>query len=91
MEKKEQFKCTHCNKRFDIENRGYFSFSQGNVCRDCWRKWNKERDVEERKDRLERKRRVEKYKEKQRIDFEKKVRKIVNQVLDERTAMERKN
>jgi len=67
------FICSYCGKKFEFSERGYFSYSQGNVCRNCWDVQSKiiERNIKKSED----------FQEK---EFESKIQKIVNRMLDER-------
>lgn len=86
----ERFKCSSCKNEFDIKDRAYFSYSQGNQCRKCWDERNKRLDAEDKKEKI----RIDKIKEKNRIkqelELENKIRKIVNKVLNERDDKKRK-
>jgi len=62
----KQFRCSDCKKLFNINERGYFSYSQGNVCIKCWDKLSKIRRKNEDE--------VEKIREK---EFENKILKII--------------
>jgi len=69
----EKFICNSCKDEFDLKDRGYFSYSQGNQCKKCWDRISKEIDKNQKRGcEIEEK------------EFEEKVRKIVNKVLDER-------
>lgn len=76
----EQFTCNYCRKRFDFKDRGFFTPSKGNVCKECTKKMIEETEKSE-KENFERDRRNAEESEKR---FEEKMRRIVNNVLNER-------
>jgi len=62
-----------------MKDRGYFSYSQGNLCRGCWSKISKVIAKNQKQGT-----------EQEEKELENKIRKIVNKVLDERNDKKRK-
>lgn len=69
----KQFRCSDCKKEFNLKDRAAFSHSFGQLCSKCWSILRKIREANKRKQ--------EEYFNSQ---FENKIRKIVNKVIDER-------
>lgn len=63
-----------------MKDRAFFSYSQGSICVNCRSKFDRRREEEERIMKAEAREEAERREK----EFEDKIRKIVNKVLDER-------
>ena len=75
-----KFKCSSCKKFFDIKELGYFSWSQGHLCKECWKEIKKEQEKNERM-----------YKRQEEKEFENKIRKILDKWWGEKNGKKHKN
>ncbi len=75
----KMFRCSDCKKEFNLKDRAVFSYSFGQLCSKCWSRLRKIRETNQKKN--------EEYADKQ---FENKIKKIVNKVIDERNEQGKK-